>query len=151
MLSCFSTRFFFLYLSHSPQPCMSSEKGEVWYSNLSDFESKELLYRLNAYINETQIYRKSGLTLKKLASGIRVSERHLSQAINDLKGQNFFDFVNYYRVEHAKRLLTQNNDYKRTMFDIFWESGFNSKTTFNNTFKKFTGITPSEFQKSFLE
>jgi AraC-like DNA-binding protein len=131
---------------------MSSDKREkYWYSNLSDYESKELLYRLNTYINETQIYRKSGLSLKELASGIGVSERHLSQAINDQKGQNFFDFVNYYRVEHAKRLLTQNNDNKRTMFDIFWESGFNSKTTFNNTFKKFTGITPSEFQKSFLE
>jgi len=147
----FYSILFFVSIT-SPSLVMSSDKKEkYWYSNLSGYESKELLYRLNAYINETQIYRKSGLSLKELASGIGVSERHLSQAINDQKGQNFFDFVNYYRVEHAKRLLTQNNDNKRTMFDIFWESGFNSKTTFNNTFKKFTGITPSEFQKSFLD
>lgn len=147
----FYSILFFVSIT-SPGLVMSSDKKEkYWYSNLSDYEAKELLYRLNGYINETQVYRKSGLSLKELASGIGVSERHLSQVINDLKGQNFFDFVNYYRVEHAKRLLTENNDNKRTMFDIFWESGFNSKTTFNTAFKKFTGITPSEFQKSFLD
>jgi AraC-like DNA-binding protein len=147
----FYSILFFVSIT-SPSLIMASDKKEkYWYSNLSDFESKELLYRLNGYINETQIYRKSGLSLKELASGIGVSERHLSQAINDQKGQNFFDFVNYYRVEHAKRLLVLNNDNKRTMFDIFWESGFNSKTTFNTAFKKFTGITPTEFQKSSLD
>ena len=146
----FYTILFFVSIT-SPSLIQNSDKKEkYWYSNLSSYEAKELLGRLNGYINETQIYRKSGLTLKELASGIGVSERHLSQVINDLKGQNFFDFINYYRVEHAKRLLSQNNSSKRTMFDIFWESGFNSKTTFNTTFKKFTGTTPSEFQKSFI-
>ena len=133
----------------SPSLVQNSDKRQkYWYSNLSDYEAKELLNRLHGYINETQIYRKSGLSLKELASSIGVSERHLSQVINDLKGQNFFDFINFYRVEHAKKLISQNIDNQRTMFDIFWESGFNSKTTFNTTFKKITGYTPSDFKKS---
>jgi len=146
----FYSILFFVSIT-SPSLVTSSDKKEkYWYSSLSNYESKELLHRLNGYINETQVYRKSGLTLKELASSFGASERHLSQVINDLKGQNFFDFINSYRVEHAKQLLSQNNENRRTMFDIFWESGFNSKTTFNTAFKKFTGITPSEFQKSFL-
>lgn len=125
------------------------KKGKYWYSNLSNFEARELMVRLDGYVRDTQIYRRPGLTLKELASGMGLTERHLSQVINDVNGQNFYDFINSYRVEHAKGILNQNADNRRTMFDIFWESGFNSKTTFNTTFKKFTGQTPTDFQKSF--
>lgn len=147
----FYSILFFVSITSPSLVTNSDKKEKYWYSNLSDYEAKELLQRLNGYIIDNQVYRKSGLTLKELASGIEVSERHISQVINDLKEQNFFDFINFYRVEHAKRLLSQNNEKKRTMFDIFWESGFNSKTTFNTAFKKFTGITPSEYQKLFLK
>lgn len=123
-------------------------KGKYWYSKLSNFEARELMIQLDSYMKETQIYRRSGLTIKELASGIGLSERHLSQVINDVNGQNFYDFVNSYRVEHAKGLLMQNTNNRRTMFDIFWESGFNSKTTFNTSFKKFTRQTPTEYQKA---
>lgn len=125
----------------------AEKKGKYWYSNLSTFEARELMIQLDDYVKKTQIYRRSGLTLKELASGIGLSERHLSQVINDVNGQIFYDFVNSYRVEHAKSLLEQNTDNRRTMFDIFWESGFNSKTTFNTSFKKLTGQTPTEYQK----
>jgi len=106
------------------------------------------MIQLDSYMKETQIYRRPRLTLKELGTGIGLSERHLSQIINDVNGQNFYDFINYYRVEHAKSLLMHNATFRRTMFDIFWESGFNSKTTFNTSFKKITGQTPSEFQKA---
>jgi AraC-like DNA-binding protein len=125
-------------------------KGKYWYSTLSSFEARELMIQLDNYVKETQIYRKPGLTIKELGSGMGLSERHLSQVINDVNCQNFYDFINYYRVEHAKRLLKKNTDNRRTMFDIFWESGFNSKTTFNTSFKKFTGQTPSEYQRGII-
>jgi AraC-like DNA-binding protein len=124
------------------------KKGKYWYSKLSSYEARNLMNQLDTYVKETQIYRRPGLTIKELSSSMGLSERHLSQVINDVKGQNFYDFVNFYRVEHAKNLLMKNADSRRTMFDIFWESGFNSKTTFNNSFKKLTGQTPTEYQKA---
>lgn len=124
------------------------KKGKYWYSKLSSYETSVLMVRLDNYMKETQVYRRPGLSLKELASSVGFNERYLSQVINDVKGQNFYDFVNSYRVEHAKCLLIQNKDNRRTMFDIFWESGFNSKTTFNTSFKKITGQTPTEYQRS---
>jgi AraC-like DNA-binding protein len=60
---------------------------------------------------------------------------------------NFYDFVNKYRVEEAKRLLLDNNrNYK--IIAIAYEVGFNSKATFNRVFKKFTGLTPSDFKEN---
>jgi len=144
----FYSILFFVSITSPGLVHSDEKKGKYWYSNLSSFEARELMIKLDAYVKETQIYRRPGLTIKDLSSGIGLSERHLSQVINDVNGQNFYDFVNFYRVEHSKRLLRQNTGNRKTMFDIFWESGFNSKTTFNTTFKKFTGQTPSEYQKT---
>ncbi len=144
----FYSILFFVTITSPNLVQINDKKEKYWYSSLSRYEAMELMAKLNLFVTETQIYRRSKLTLKELASGIKVSERHLSQAINDIRGQNFFDFVNSYRIEHAKSLLSNNPGNKRTIFDIFWESGFNSKTTFNTTFKKITGQTPTEYQKS---
>lgn len=107
----------------------------------------EIMQKVDDFLQEKQLYRNPSLSLKELSSSFGVNERHLSQVINDVKGKNFFDYVNGFRVEHAKLVLAKNTDGQRSMFDIFWESGFNSKKTFNTTFKKVTGVTPTEYQK----
>jgi AraC-like DNA-binding protein len=61
--------------------------------------------------------------------------------------QNFFDFINRYRIEEAQRLLTDPPDKKITVLEVLYECGFNSKSSFNTLFKKHTGLTPSEFKK----
>ena len=61
---------------------------------------------------------------------------------------NFYDFINKYRVEEAKKLLIEDiHNYK--ILAIAYEVGFNSKATFNRVFKKFTELTPSEFKEKF--
>jgi len=144
----FYSILFFVVISSPDVIAISDKKVKYWYSNLSNFEAIELMHKVDEFINEKQLYRKPSLSLKELTSTYGINERHLSQAINNVKGKNFFDYINGFRIEHAKILLTNNTEGRRTMFDIFWESGFNSKTTFNTTFKKMTGITPTEFQKS---
>ena len=67
--------------------------------------------------------------------------------INETVGQNFFDFVNRYRIEEAKKLLANPADKKITVLEVLYEVGFNSKSSFNTLFKKHTGLTPSEFKK----
>ena len=87
------------------------------------------------------------LTLQELASKMESNPKDLSQVINQGFGQNFFDFVNAYRVEEFKRLATLERLENETLLAIAFEAGFNSKSTFNAAFKKITGITPIQFTK----
>jgi AraC-like DNA-binding protein len=61
--------------------------------------------------------------------------------------KTFYDLVNGYRVEEAKRLLLNPNNRSFTILSVGFEAGFNSKTTFNTVFKKFTGLTPTDFRE----
>ncbi len=87
------------------------------------------------------------LGLPDLAAKLRVTSHELSYLVNEGFGENFYQFVNRYRVEEAKRLLHSKEHQHLNMLGIAFESGFNSKTTFNTTFKKLTGLSPSEYQQ----
>jgi AraC-like DNA-binding protein len=123
-------------------------KEKYRYSNLERSQALKLLSDLENYMVKNKPFADPALSLKNLASSIGISERHLSQIINEYKKQNFFDFVNSYRVKYAMELLQNPNNEQRTMLDILFESGFNSKTSFNTTFKKQTGLTPSDYKKN---
>src|SRR6266498_1011760 len=94
-------------------------------------------------------YLQSELSLNQLAAELSVKPKILSQIINEKLGQNFFDFINTYRIEEAKRLLVEHEDPKITVLEILYEVGFNSKSSFNTVFKKNTGLTPSDFKKKY--
>jgi YesN/AraC family two-component response regulator len=99
------------------------------------------------HMKNNKPYIESDLTLNQLASQIAIRPRVLSQVINEMRGQNFYDFINHYRIEEASRLLTNPKDKKITVLEVLYEVGFNSKSSFNTLFKKYTGLTPSEFRK----
>jgi len=94
---------------------------------------------------EAGIYRDPTLSLKKLASELSVSTHHLSQIINENTQGNYFDLVNQYRIEAAKKLIC---DTEFSMIDIAYEVGFNSKSTFYTEFKRRTDKTPNQYKKS---
>ena len=76
-----------------------------------------------------------------------LSSRLLSQVINERAEVSFPDFINKYRIEEAKRLLTNNhNNWKILVIGL--EVGFSNKTSFHRYFKKYVNLTPSEFQNS---
>lgn len=79
---------------------------------------------------------------------MNISTHHLSQAINQNLNTNFYKFVNAYRVEEVKKKLKNPEFEKYSILGIAFESGFNSKSTFNKIFKEETGMTPSEFKWS---
>ena len=89
------------------------------------------------------------LTLDQLAGQLSMKAKLLSQVINEVLGQNFFDFINRYRIQEARRLLTNPVDPKVTVLEILYEVGFNSKSSFNTLFKKYTGLTPTEFRRRY--
>jgi AraC-like DNA-binding protein len=76
-----------------------------------------------------------------------VQSHIVSQIINSEFGKNFYDFVNYYRVEECKKMLADNSYSSKTILEIAYECGFNSKSVFNNSFKKLTGKTPSDYKR----
>jgi len=105
------------------------------------------LQRLLDLMNTEKPYLDSDLTLQKLAKALSISPHHLSQTINEQLNQNFFDFINTYRIEEAKRMLLDPAKKHYTILAVSEEIGFNSKSAFNTAFKKHVNMTPSEFRK----
>jgi AraC-like DNA-binding protein len=92
-------------------------------------------------------FRDSTLTLQELADRLDVSRHHLSEVLNAERGETFFDFVNGYRVDEVKRMLADRSYENLTLMAIAEEAGFSSKSTFNDSFKRLAGMTPSEYRE----
>lgn len=109
---------------------------------------KVLLARLLAYMSEVKPFLDPELTLTTLAKALNVSRSQLSQLINEGTGDNFYDFINKYRVEEVKRLMGDPQVKNYSLLGIALEAGFKSKSTFNLIFKRYTGLTPSAYLKN---
>lgn len=100
---------------------------------------------LEALMRNQKLYTDPNLTLNKLAKVMDVNPRYLSMILNTMIGKNFYDFINYYRVEEVKRLLKDPKNRKLTIEAIANKGGFKSKSSFNSAFKKYVGMTPSAY------
>jgi len=105
---------------------------------------KELLEKLKRAMLETKPFLKPDFSLPELARMLGTSVHTLSQVINDGLGKNFFEMTAEYRVEEAKFLLKSQPNIK--VEEIAGQVGYNSKSSFNTSFKKIAGKTPSEFR-----
>ncbi len=114
--------------------------------SLSQSEANEIHAKLLACMEDQKPYLDAALTIDQLASRLDISSRKLSETING-SGQNFFDFINSYRINEAKRLMDQSADARLTVLEVMYQSGFNSKSSFNTIFKTKTGLTPSAYKK----
>lgn len=108
----------------------------------------ELDEKLRTLTESEKVYLENDLSLPKLAKRLEASCNQTSFVINELYEDNFYNFINKYRIEEAKRLLLSEKYNQLNVLGIAYESGFNSKTTFNTTFKKYTGMSPTEFVKA---
>lgn len=104
---------------------------------------KKLMYVMDI----EKVYKDDGLQLHTLAKKIALTPHILSQLINEQLNKNFSDLVNGYRIDEAKKML-EAADEDTSILHICYEVGFNSKSAFYRAFKKFTGLTPSQFQKT---
>lgn len=126
----------------------SKEDAERYRSSkLTQVQADDYLKRITEYMESEKPYLENELTLSKLASQVDIGPRHLSQVINGRLNRNFFDFVNRYRIEEAKKLLVNLDKSQNSILDVAFDSGFNSKSSFNMIFKKYTTMTPSQFRK----
>jgi len=114
---------------------------------LSDAIKEDYKNKLLQYIETKKPYLDPSLRLNELAEKVSIPPRYLSQVINACLKQNFFDFINSYRIKESKRLLSERVSDNKTILEILYETGFNSKSVFNTAFKKHTGMTPTQFRK----
>lgn len=117
-------------------------------SSLSDEEKSSIHQKIRKEMEEKRYFVKNLASLKDLASTIKETPHHVSQVINEVMGKGFFELLAWYRVEEAKRIISEDADGKLTVEDIAEQVGYNSKSSFNTVFKKLTGQTPSEFRRS---
>lgn len=123
--------------NNTPQEYKESITADNLY-----FQKLELLCK-----NE-HIYTDSTLNREKVAEKLGISAGYVSQIINTITGDNFAHYINQYRVEAVKEMISSSEYENYTLLTMGLESGFTSKTTFYNAFKKVTGQTPNEFKNS---
>ncbi|WP_159931147.1 AraC family transcriptional regulator [Oceanicoccus sp. KOV_DT_Chl] len=113
----------------------------------SSQQQKQLELQLNNYMAEHKPFLNPQLTVKELAANMGVASRSLSEVINHYYQCNFSEFINKARVEEAKLLIADKSQQDTPLLDIGLAAGFNSKTSFNVMFKRFTGQTPSSHRQ----
>ena len=118
------------------------------HSGLKDEDAHKYKEELFKYFDQEKPYLNGRLSLQEVAAQLEVSVNQLSQVINEKIGKTFFDFVNDYRIEEVKVRLGNSDHQNFTLLAIAFDSGFNSKSSFNNIFKKSTGYTPSQYVKT---
>jgi AraC-like DNA-binding protein len=121
------------------------EKVKYSSSKLKEREGESLFIKLTSYMEANKPYLDPSITLKELASRTGISARYLSQIINEYANKNFFDYIAWYRIEESKIKLADPESNK-TILEVLYSAGFNSKSSFNAAFKKFTGTTPSDYK-----
>ena len=123
-----------------------NEKGKGEKPVLNPERRQDIVARTVVAMEEGKLYLKTELTLQDIADQLNIPAYQVSQAINEGLNKTFYDLVNGYRVEEAKRLLIDPKSRNNKMLAVAFDAGFNSKTTFNTVFKKFTGFTPTDFK-----
>jgi AraC-like DNA-binding protein len=109
--------------------------------------SEEYTVKLFDFMRDEQPFLNPGLSLRGLADQVQIHPNQLSWLLNQQLKRNFNEFVNHYRVEHFKKIAIDPANAHISLIGLAYESGFNSKTVFNTSFKKETGMTPSRFLK----
>jgi len=124
----------------------TENKEKYKNSNLSEEQKNEYISHIYAFMKTEKPYLNAELTVQDLAKQLNISRHHLTEILNNDIGKNFFTFVNQYRVDEVKRRLLHPKFEHLTIVAIAFESGFNSKSTFNSIFKQNTGKTPSQWK-----
>ncbi|HOO39495.1 MAG TPA: helix-turn-helix domain-containing protein, partial [Deltaproteobacteria bacterium] len=122
-------------------------KNRYERSLLKGLDTEVVFERLDYLMSGEHIYKDFDLSLEGLATMLSITPHQLSQFMNERLGTNFRNYVNSYRIEEAKKILVHDSD--MNILSICFDVGFNSKSTFNHCFKKYTDKTPSEYRQEY--
>jgi AraC-like DNA-binding protein len=116
-------------------------------NTIAPVQQSDILTIANELVSlmEKKVFKKIDVSLSDLAKRIGVTRNQLSYVINTHFKENFYDFVNRYRVEEVKRILDQPDGISINILNIGMKAGFSSKTAFNVNFKRITNMSPTEY------
>ncbi len=120
--------------------------GRYKSSSLTAAQKKIYLDQLFNWMKVEKPFRNQQLKVEDLAEQLNIPAHHVSQIINEVLDKNFYEFVNYYRVQEVQEMINDPAQKHKSMLGIALDAGFNSKATFNRVFKEFTGMTPSTYK-----
>ncbi len=142
----------FAELAKLNRPMKESPRAEgvsrVGLTKIKEEKKDEIQNKLELLMDEKKVYRDSLISLARIAKQTGEPAYIVSQVINERMEASFFEWVAKYRVEEAKKLLTDKSRNLLTIEQVAEEVGYNSKSAFNKVFKKITGRTPSEYKNS---
>jgi AraC-like DNA-binding protein len=109
------------------------------------YDDKQQVVRLNQIFEYKMLYTRPKLTVAEVAEELNLPVKYVSYLVGAYCGNNFNDFVNKFRVKEAIRRINEPSESHKTLLGIALDSGFSSKSAFNQVFKQHTGKTPSEY------
>lgn len=117
-------------------------------SGLREQQANGYTDKLMTYLDTEKPYLRRDLTIQDVAEDLHIPPHHLTQTINEYLGKNFYTLINEYRIKEVKNRLLDKKYNHLTVLAIAHDAGFNSKSSFNMTFKRYVGMTPSEYKRS---
>lgn len=114
-------------------------------SQITGMNIDKIVEKMNYLMNEKKVFLDDELNIKKLSKMVAITPHQLSEILNMKIEKSFNNYINYFRIQEAERLLTSKPD--QSILSIAYEVGFNTTSAFYNAFKKFTGESPSEYKK----
>ncbi|MDR2086089.1 MAG: helix-turn-helix domain-containing protein [Dysgonamonadaceae bacterium] len=134
-----------LFSGEIPNPCLTKipeNKAQV---------DRSIVYKLEEVMDTLKLYINQDLSLQELSDVLNISRNQLSYVLNNYIQQNFYDYIQLLRLNECKKRLLDPKYAHLSIISIAYDSGFNSKTVFYRTFKKYEKMTPTEFQSKFLK
>ena len=148
VLASYYMFFSFRYPEYCQKVIQVSRDIRYRKSIIKKLDIQKVESRLMELMESEKVYRNNELTLQSLSALLLITPHQLSQLLNSQRGMNFRSFVNYYRIEEAKRLLIEEPD--SGILEIAFSVGFNSKSVFNSAFLKSEGSSPRDYRKKVL-
>ena len=125
-----------------------SKKAKYIKNKIPDELAQQGVRQLEQVMKEKMPFKDSNLTLVILAKMVHLKSHHLSQILNGMIGENFYVYINTARIQYAVKLMKDKTNKQKSILEIAYESGFNSKSAFNTYFKNIVGETPRKFRNS---
>ena len=122
---------------------LEEEKKDI---QLEDSYCNEVIRKLIYAMEVDKMYLNQNLSLNDVSQAISIPRYHLSLILNKKLNNTFFDYINKYRVEEVKKMIQDPHMDRLTLLAISFEAGFNSKATFNRSFKKYENMTPQQYK-----
>ncbi|NVK57207.1 MAG: helix-turn-helix transcriptional regulator [Alteromonadaceae bacterium] len=122
------------------QSTKSYERSALTHNDLA-----AIAERLTSAIDEKKAYLDPDLTLAKLSAIVSEPSQYISQTLSQHLRTTFFDLINTARIDSAKLMLAETN---QSVLDVALATGFNSRSSFYNAFRKYTGLTPGQYRKA---